>query len=254
MEKKVLEKKNVAIFKEIFDKRNSIEKDFESERKLFETEICKLSQKLSELTTEILKEHKVKSDLQKQFDSILEERNGLFVKVNKLKELNFKADLSEQAIPDTVVQSPYSSSSTSTTSSSKSCVKSNESSKDRIHPSNLFYNSLVDNTDNQVFRKVKMVWKKKSTTEDSGGNTSYKSPVVDPKSPTHVYSTTKLISLNRSNICCTYCGNNDFVDSRYVYSWYGTYSIPNPHFHSFKAKASNHQGSIKAWIPKPKSV
>ncbi|KAI3719326.1 hypothetical protein L6452_20223 [Arctium lappa] len=255
----MFEKKNVAFFKEISDKRNSIEKDFETERKIFETEIHKLSKKLSELTTEILKEQKVKSDLQKQFDLILEEINVLSAKVKKLEEINLKVDLSEQASPNTVVQSPYSSSSPSTTNSSKKSVKSNEFSKDRIRPSNLFYNSLVDDSNNQVFRKVKMVWRKKPTTESSDGNKSHDSPVVDAKSsisktdsPTYVYSTGKLISLRRQTICCIYCGKSDFVHPRYVNSWYGTYSIPNPQFNSFKAKAINHQGSITAWIPKPK--
>ncbi|KAI3677636.1 hypothetical protein L6452_36902 [Arctium lappa] len=224
-ERKSFELQNAKLSKQISDfekiliiKRNN----FEIERKSFENKKKELEKKnvvkLSGLTTEILKEQKVKSDLQKQFDSILEERNVLAVKVKKLEELNFKVALSEQASPDTVFQSPYSSSSTSTSISSKSCVKSNEFLKDRIRLSNLFYNSLVDNIDNQVFRKVKMVWKKKLTTEESDGNTSYKSPIVDPKSSTHVYSTTKLISLNRSNIYCTYCGNSDFVDSMYVNS------------------------------------
>ena len=38
-EKKILEKKNVGVFKEILEKRNSVEKVFEEEKKVFETQI-----------------------------------------------------------------------------------------------------------------------------------------------------------------------------------------------------------------------
>ncbi|KAI3685596.1 hypothetical protein L6452_34845 [Arctium lappa] len=50
-EKKLIEQKNVGIFKEISGHRTNGEMDFEEERNIFETEIKKLTSKLSELST-----------------------------------------------------------------------------------------------------------------------------------------------------------------------------------------------------------
>ncbi|KAI3758757.1 hypothetical protein L6452_06329 [Arctium lappa] len=55
-EKKTIEQKNIGIFKEISGQRNNVDNGFEEEIQLFETEIKKLTEKLSELSTRALKE------------------------------------------------------------------------------------------------------------------------------------------------------------------------------------------------------
>ena len=58
-----------------------------------------------------------------------------------------------------------------------------KSNNNQIRTSNVFYNHFVDDVCNiQVFKKAKMVWRKKSATDDSIGNNIHKSPVVDTKS------------------------------------------------------------------------
>ncbi|KAI3729885.1 hypothetical protein L6452_18557 [Arctium lappa] len=70
-EKKAIEQKNVGIFKEISGQRNNAEKGFEEERSLFETEIKKLTAKLSELSEKALKEQKTKSEFTKKIDLLV---------------------------------------------------------------------------------------------------------------------------------------------------------------------------------------
>ncbi|KAI3677927.1 hypothetical protein L6452_37201 [Arctium lappa] len=64
-EKKLFEKKNAGIFKDISEKNKNLETDFEQERSYFETEISKLMSKISVLSSHILKEQMARSDLKK---------------------------------------------------------------------------------------------------------------------------------------------------------------------------------------------
>ncbi|KAI3693309.1 hypothetical protein L6452_33143 [Arctium lappa] len=80
-EKKISEKRNVGIFKEISEKNKNLEKDFEQERQIFESEISKLTTKLSVISSDILKEQIVRSNLKKKFDTLLDERNILSEKI-----------------------------------------------------------------------------------------------------------------------------------------------------------------------------
>ncbi|KAI3669370.1 hypothetical protein L6452_40604 [Arctium lappa] len=57
-EKKISEKRNVGIFKEISEKNKNMETDFEQQRQNFENEISKLSKRLYVLSLDILKEQK----------------------------------------------------------------------------------------------------------------------------------------------------------------------------------------------------
>ncbi|KAI3669446.1 hypothetical protein L6452_40681 [Arctium lappa] len=70
-EKKTIEQKNVGIFKEISGQRKNAENGFEEEREMFETEIRKLTDKLSKLSTCALKEQKMKSEFQEKIDLLV---------------------------------------------------------------------------------------------------------------------------------------------------------------------------------------
>ncbi|KAI3692079.1 hypothetical protein L6452_31888 [Arctium lappa] len=143
--------------------------DFSEEKKIFETEIAKLTRKLSELSTNIMKEKNAKSELHKKFDLIEKERNNLFSKIKELEEIVFKVKLTEHKTPESIAQSPRddladSDSSLKTTSSSHfsnvfynpfydldDCLTSK--STNQIRPFNLFYDKNVDGSGN--FKKTK---------------------------------------------------------------------------------------------------
>ncbi|KAI3758478.1 hypothetical protein L6452_06041 [Arctium lappa] len=72
-----------------------INTDFSEEKKVFESEIAKLTGKLSELSTNIMKEKNAKSELHKKFDLIEKERNSLSSKIKELEEIVFKVKLTE---------------------------------------------------------------------------------------------------------------------------------------------------------------
>ncbi|KAI3771073.1 hypothetical protein L6452_02226 [Arctium lappa] len=75
-EKKLIEQKNVGFFKEISDGRKNVENGFEEEISIFEIKIKKLTEKLSELSTNALKEQKAKSELNKEIDLHIKEKNN----------------------------------------------------------------------------------------------------------------------------------------------------------------------------------
>ncbi|KAI3702302.1 hypothetical protein L6452_28035 [Arctium lappa] len=104
-EKKVFEKKNVGIFKKIPEKNKNLEKDFEQERQIFKSEISRLTAKLLVLSSDILKEQKVRSDFQKKIDTILEEKNVLTENIKQLEAVN--VELSDKISADVINQSPY---------------------------------------------------------------------------------------------------------------------------------------------------
>ncbi|KAI3746967.1 hypothetical protein L6452_09409 [Arctium lappa] len=84
LEKKNTEKRNVGIFHEISDKTKNLEKDFELERLHFESEISKLTSRITVVSSDVHKEQKAKSDLKQMFDSLNVERNILFKKNKRL--------------------------------------------------------------------------------------------------------------------------------------------------------------------------
>ncbi|KAI3759394.1 hypothetical protein L6452_07171 [Arctium lappa] len=49
--------------------------------------------------------------------------------------------------------------------------------------------------------------------------------------PLKVYSIPQLLQLSHDCLCCSYCGSNDFVDSRYASDWFGSYHIAHNHSH-----------------------
>ncbi|KAI3672906.1 hypothetical protein L6452_39007 [Arctium lappa] len=150
-EKKIAEQKNVN-------------KDFSKEKKVLETEIAKLTRKLSELSTNILKEKKTKSELHKKFDLIAKERNSLSSKIKELEEVVFKVKLTEHKTPESIAQSSRddladSEGSLKTASISHFSNVSNNplfceiddhtsEHKDQIRPSNIFYEKDVDGLGN----------------------------------------------------------------------------------------------------------
>ncbi|KAI3666930.1 hypothetical protein L6452_41971 [Arctium lappa] len=92
-ENKAIEQKNVGFFKEISGQRNNSEKGFEEERSIFETEIKRLTSKLSELSANALKEQKTKSKFSKKIDQLVKERDNF---VSKIKELEKSVSKSNQ--------------------------------------------------------------------------------------------------------------------------------------------------------------
>src|SRR5581483_11081834 len=82
-------------------KNKTFEKsDFEDEKRVFETEVRKLTRRLSELSSDIMKEQKMNSDLKKKFDETVEEKNVLSAMVKDLEDIVFKVNLNEQKSPD----------------------------------------------------------------------------------------------------------------------------------------------------------
>ncbi|KAI3669133.1 hypothetical protein L6452_40357 [Arctium lappa] len=85
-EKKAIEQKNVGFFKEISGQRNDTEKGFEEERSMFEAEIKKLTNKLSELSERVLKEQKTKSEFTKKIDLLVKERDNFASTIKVLEQ------------------------------------------------------------------------------------------------------------------------------------------------------------------------
>ncbi|KAI3719308.1 hypothetical protein L6452_20204 [Arctium lappa] len=94
-------------------------------------------------------------------------------------------------------------------------------------------------------------------------------PLVDSNGtlPLKVYSIPQLLQLSHDCLCCSYCGSNDFVDSRYASDWFGSYHIahnhsqrdvsrerqrPNSKRASKSGVKSNPKGPIYEWVPKKK--
>ncbi|KAI3746839.1 hypothetical protein L6452_09281 [Arctium lappa] len=104
LEKKNAEKRNIGIFKDISEKTKNLEKDFEQERSHFESEISKLTSKLTALSSDYQKEQKARSDLTHKFDRLTSERNILAAKIKDLEAAN--VNLSEKITADVIDQSP----------------------------------------------------------------------------------------------------------------------------------------------------
>ncbi|KAJ9552914.1 LOW QUALITY PROTEIN: hypothetical protein OSB04_016959 [Centaurea solstitialis] len=126
--------------------------DFEEEKRVFEMEIRKLTRNLSKLSSDILKEQIMSSNLKKKLDETVAEKNLLSAMVKDFEDIVFKVNLNEPKSPDVIVQSPYvdyadsvcsfktaPSSLHADVSSTKSFTPTN-----RIRPSNLFYDHQID--------------------------------------------------------------------------------------------------------------
>ncbi|KAJ9552664.1 hypothetical protein OSB04_016709 [Centaurea solstitialis] len=100
-----------------------VETDFEDQKEAFKAEIRKLTSKLSELSTNIMNEQRMRSDQQKKLNDLLEERNKLSSKVKELEKTIFKAHDSSYL---------------------DSASRSNINSSGQIRTSNLFYDRRVD--------------------------------------------------------------------------------------------------------------
>ncbi|KAI3685481.1 hypothetical protein L6452_34727 [Arctium lappa] len=279
-EKKLFEKKNARIFKDISEKNKNLETDFEQERSYFESEISKLTSKLSVLSSDILKEQMDRSDLKQKFDALTSERNILSKKIKDLEAAN--VNLSEKISADVINQSPVDLSTESvcsfkTASSSihdKNVLK-NKSVKpiivksSQIRPSNLFYDKSVDGSASYYVKslgkssqKSQMVWRVKSSSDEKKmKDKAFKSTTNAKKNTAHkgksfgnpdiYYSTNHLIRIAQRKICCSYCGENDFVQRETAHNWYGSYRITSQNY-GFKRYTSNEKWIPKSNIPGPK--
>ncbi|KAI3673028.1 hypothetical protein L6452_39137 [Arctium lappa] len=151
-EKKIIEQKNVGFFKELSDGRKNVEKDFEEERIIFEKEIKKLTEKLSELSTSVLKEQKTKSDFKTKIDLLVKERDSYSSKVKKLEKIVSKVVVTEHTTPKSKIHSLRNSSVGSnkpTSSSQQQTVYTNRSGKSssQIRTTNIFYDWKIDGSD-----------------------------------------------------------------------------------------------------------
>ncbi|KAI3677732.1 hypothetical protein L6452_36998 [Arctium lappa] len=156
IEKKKSEKRNVGIFNEISEKTKNLDKDFEQERQIFESEISKLTSKISVLSSDI----------------------------KDLEAANI--DLSDKVSANVIVQSPVDNltelvCSFKTASSSihgknvfkKKNVKPNNVKSNQIHPSNLFYDKSIDSPGSFYIKslekhskKGQMVWRVKDSSNE----------------------------------------------------------------------------------------
>ncbi|KAI3758500.1 hypothetical protein L6452_06064 [Arctium lappa] len=145
-EKKAIEQKNVGFFKELSGQRNDSEKGFEEQRSIFESEIKRLTSKLSELSASALKEQRTKSKFSKKIDQLEKER---VIFESKIKELE-----------------------KSVSSSTQKSVSSQRSVKyfNQIRRSNIFFDEYLYDLDTSSkrkgYKKEKLVWMKKSVKDD----------------------------------------------------------------------------------------
>ncbi|KAI3758490.1 hypothetical protein L6452_06054 [Arctium lappa] len=285
-QKKLFEKKNAGIFKDISEKNKNLETDFEQERSYFESEISKLTSKLSVLSSDILKEQMARSDLKKKFDTITSERNILAAKMKDLEAAN--VNLSDKISADVINQSPVDLSTESvcsfkTASSSihdknvfkKKSVNPITVKSSQIRPSNLFYDKSVDGSVSYYVKslgkkskKTQMVWRVKDSSKKKKNDKAFASTSKAKKNRAYkgksfgnsdiYYSTNHLIRIAQRKICCSYCGENDFVQRENAHNWYGFYRITsqNSVFKRYTPNEkwipkSNIQGPKYQWVPKP---
>ncbi|KAI3707308.1 hypothetical protein L6452_25715 [Arctium lappa] len=175
-EKKALEQKNVGFFKEISDGRKSAENDFEEERNIFYEEIRKLTAKLSELSTNALKEQITKSEFKKKIDLLIEERDSLSLKIKELEKIVSKVVVTEHTTPESKIHSPRNSSVGSFKTAASSHQKTVSSRRlvnsfDQIRTTNIFYDWKIDGSGTHRRRrkryvKEKLVWKVKPVEDE----------------------------------------------------------------------------------------
>lgn len=129
------------------------------ERRIFQTELKKLTKKVSELSAELILQKRLKSELQSKYDEM--------IFADEVKK--FEAGNSNQKNPDVVDQSPQNDSTSSskiassTRLFSKIFTKSNNYQKDQNSTFKLFDDTKVDKSVAQSYKKGKKVWKVKSS-------------------------------------------------------------------------------------------
>ncbi|KAI3665092.1 hypothetical protein L6452_43710 [Arctium lappa] len=199
LEKRNAEKRYTGIFKDISEKNKNLEKDFELERLDFESEISKLTSRITVLSSEVQNEKKAKSDLKQKFNTLSDERNILPKKINDLEAANI--ELSDKVTANVISQSPVDNSTESvcsfkTASSSihdknvlkKKSFKPQTVKSNQIRTSNLFYDKSVDGSTNfyvkslgKNSKKNQMVWRVKSSSDDEKKNDKAFASTSKPK-------------------------------------------------------------------------
>ncbi|KAJ9556491.1 hypothetical protein OSB04_011105 [Centaurea solstitialis] len=221
-------------------KNKTFEKsDFEEEKRVFEMEIRKLTRNLSELSSDIMKEQIMSSNLKKKLDETVEEKNLLSAMVKDLEDIVFKVNLNEPKSPDVIVQSPYVDYADSVCSfkTAPSSLHADVSStkcftpKNHIRTSNLFYDQQIDGSGKNHSKKGKFVWRVRGSTpnvdkpklfvpkQNVQKNNVFKAKSFVKSDP--IYSVNHMIRLSQKTICCSYCGTNKFVRKEKSESWYG---------------------------------
>ncbi|KAI3692288.1 hypothetical protein L6452_32102 [Arctium lappa] len=203
---KALEAENAELKKQLLEieedstkksevKSKNVEKGFEELRNIFETEIKKLTRKLSELSTKAMKEQNMKSEFQKKIDQLTKERNSLSSKIKELEEIFSKVVLTEHKTPDSILQTPRDDSvdsecSIKTSSSSHHKTVSTKrlvNSKDQISTTNLFYDRNVDGSG--TFRRrngyEKFVWRVKAASDEKNDQKSFVHTPIAKKKIVH---------------------------------------------------------------------
>ncbi|KAI3697828.1 hypothetical protein L6452_30925 [Arctium lappa] len=177
-EKKTIEQKNVGIFKEIFGHRKNAKNGFEEERQNFESEIKKLTEKLSELSTSALKEQKTKSEFKEKIDLLVKERDNYSSKIKELEDIVSKVVVTEHTTPESKIHTPRNNSADfkkTASSSHQRTVSSKRSvySFDQIRTTNIFFDRNVDGSGRQSRRRryneEKLVWKVKPVDDEKSG-------------------------------------------------------------------------------------
>ncbi|KAI3702100.1 hypothetical protein L6452_27773 [Arctium lappa] len=174
-DKKEIEQKNVGFFKEISDGRKNVEKDFEEERIIFETEIRKLTAKLSELSENALIEQQTKSEFKTKIDLLVKERDSFVSKIKEFEKIVSKVVVTEQTTPESQIHTPRNNLADFKKTASSSHMKPVSSSRlvnsfNLIRTSNIFYDQHVDGSGTQrrrrKYQEEKLVWKVKPVDDD----------------------------------------------------------------------------------------
>ncbi|KAI3715248.1 hypothetical protein L6452_22221 [Arctium lappa] len=192
-EKKAIEQKNVSVFKEISGQRNNAEKGFEEERSMFETEIKRLTAKLSELSEKALKEQRTKPGFTKKIDLLVKERDN-FASTIKVLEKSVSSTNQKSVSPQRSVKS-----------------------FDRIRKTNLFYDSNIDGSGihqrRRRYKDEELVWKKKPVEDELKEKESCvhavnaKKNKVHKGKPDHIYSRDQLLRTRSSTFRPGYFAN-----------------------------------------------
>ncbi|KAI3698009.1 hypothetical protein L6452_31118 [Arctium lappa] len=188
-ERKDFENKNTNLFKEISDKNQTLEKDFERKKKIFEEELSKLNSKLANLSTKIMREQRSKYGFQSKFDKLYSENFKLCDKIQQLEIDN--TDLSDK-------------------------LKSKVSKPDHINTAKSSSVKSVDNNSShfqksptQSSKKTQKVWVIKGSPEAAKLHKANRKKNRASRSksfaPDFIQSTTHLIQLAKRKLCCSYC-------------------------------------------------
>ncbi|KAI3719300.1 hypothetical protein L6452_20196 [Arctium lappa] len=200
---------------------------------MFETEIKRLTAKLSELSEKALKEQKTKSEFTKKIDLLVKERDNFSSTINVLEK------------------------SVSSTNQKSVSPQRSVKSFDRIRKTNLFYDSNIDGSGTHQrrrrYKEEELVWKKKPVEDEMKERESCvhasnaKKNKASKSKPDHIYSRDQLLKLSGKKYHCSYCHTHDHIHKTVDHFWYGSYSI------SPTRTATNIHGPKYQWVPKPKT-